>query len=99
MPKGYKRYRLLMPDQFIKPAKAASAKTRQAYHNRCLLVPWAALRFQHTSAIRAQLSEQYKPATVNKMSSALRGTLKAVYDLGQLTSDDDAKAMARPHAA
>ena len=53
---------------------------------------WAALRFQHTAAIRAQLSERHKPATVNKMLSALRGVLKTAYNLGQITPDDFQKA-------
>src|SRR5207247_1490026 len=61
---------ILLPGQFTKPAMDASREARQAYHNRCLHVSWAALRFQHTAAIRAQLSERYKPATVNKMLSA-----------------------------
>jgi hypothetical protein len=40
---------LLLPDQFTPPDRKASREARQTYHNRCLLVPWAALRFQHSS--------------------------------------------------
>ena len=55
-------------------------------------VPWAALRFQHTAAIRAQLAGRYAPATCNRILCALRGTLKAAWRLGQMSSDDYAKA-------
>lgn len=51
-------------------------------------VPWAALRFQHTQAIRAELQERYAYSTVNKTLSALRGTLKAAWKLGQITAED-----------
>lgn len=50
--------------------------------------PWAALRFEHTSALRALLAERYAPATANKMLSALRGVLRAAWQLGQMTADD-----------
>jgi site-specific recombinase XerD len=53
-----------------------------------LRLDWAALRFQHTAAIRARLAEAYSPATANKMLSALRGTLKAAWQLGQMSADD-----------
>lgn len=53
---------------------------------------WAALRFQHTAAIRAALAQSYKPATANKMLSALRGTLKAAWLLGEMTAEDYQRA-------
>jgi site-specific recombinase XerD len=37
---------------------------------------WAALRYQHTAAVRSVLMEKYSPATANKMLCALRRTLK-----------------------
>lgn len=55
---------------------------------------WAALRFQHTAALRAALAREYKPATVNKMLSALRGTLRAAWQLGQMTAEDWQRAAA-----
>ena len=51
-------------------------------------VPWHRLRFQHAQAIRAALAQQYAFNTVNKMLSALRGTLKAAWKLGQMSADD-----------
>jgi hypothetical protein len=34
-------------------------------------LPWPALRYQHTAAIRAALMEKYKPSTTNKTLAAL----------------------------
>lgn len=51
-------------------------------------MPWAALRYQHTQAIRAQLAEMYDYQTANKMLSALRQTLKRAWRLGQMSADD-----------
>jgi len=50
--------------------------------------PWAALRYQHTQAIRAQLASRYDAATANKMLSALRQALKRAWRLGQMTADE-----------
>ena len=54
--------------------------------------PWASLRFQHVQAIRAWLLATYKPATVNKYLAALRGTLRAAWQLGQLSTDEYMRA-------
>ena len=54
--------------------------------------PWAALRFQHTAAIRSRLAERFAPATANKMLSALRGVLKDAWRLGQMSAEDHARA-------
>lgn len=53
-----------------------------------LAVPWHVLRFQHAQAVRAVLAERYRPATVNKHLSALRGVLKAAWQLGQMSAED-----------
>lgn len=53
---------------------------------------WGALRYQHTAAVRAALAERYKPATANKMLSALRQTLKHAWRLGQMTAEEYARA-------
>lgn len=54
--------------------------------------PWAALRYEHTQAIRARLAERYDAATANKMLSALRQTLKAAWRLGQMTAEEYMRA-------
>lgn len=53
---------------------------------------WASLRYQHTAMIRSQLAQVYKPATTNKMLSALRQTLKQAWLLGQMSVDDYMRA-------
>jgi site-specific recombinase XerD len=51
-------------------------------------IPWQALRFQHTAAIRSQLADgRYSHHTANKMLAALRGTLKAAWKLGLLPAE------------
>lgn len=58
----------------------------------CLSFPWQSLRYQHTAAIRAQLVTRYKPATVNKFLSALRGVLREAWRLGLLTAEEYQRA-------
>jgi len=53
---------------------------------------WSALRFQHTAAIRSKLAEHYRPASANKMLSALRQTLKAAWRLGLMTAEEYQRA-------
>jgi len=56
--------------------------------------PWAELRFQHVSAIRAKLEETYKPATINKTLAAIRGALRSAWLSGAMTAEDYHKAAA-----
>jgi site-specific recombinase XerD len=56
-------------------------------------LPWHQLRFQHTQAIRAELVRTYGPRSVNRMLSALRGVMKAAWQLGQIETDDYRRAM------
>jgi site-specific recombinase XerD len=51
-------------------------------------LPWAALRYQHTAAIRAALIERYNASTANKALAALRGVLKEAWRLGYITAED-----------
>ncbi len=51
--------------------------------------PWASMRYQHVQAIRAQFIDIYeKPATVNIIIAAIRGTLKQAWLLGHLPGED-----------
>jgi site-specific recombinase XerD len=53
---------------------------------------WAAVRYQHAQAVRSGLAERYKPATVNKALSGLRGVLREAWRLGLVTSEDYRRA-------
>jgi len=55
-------------------------------------LPWGALRYQHTMAIRAALSDRYSPATANRHLAALRGVLKEAWRLGHLTAEEYQRA-------
>src|SRR5262249_16654402 len=61
---------------------------------RCLAVPWASLRYQHTAAIRGQLRGRFAPATANKLLVALRRVLKEARRLRQITADDEWRLVA-----
>jgi site-specific recombinase XerD len=50
-------------------------------------LPWQALRFQHTAAIRSRLPEQYKYTTANRILSAPRGALRAAWKLGLMPAE------------
>jgi site-specific recombinase XerD len=54
---------------------------------------WAALRYQHTAAVRSALMENYAPATANKMLCALRRVLKEALRLELIGADDYARAV------
>lgn len=53
-----------------------------------LAMDWSHVRFQHVTAIRAKLTEKYKPASVNKMLAALRGALYSAWQSGQMSAED-----------
>lgn len=59
----------------------------------CLSCNWAALRFQHTAAIRARLANEYSAASARRMVSAMRGALKAAWRLELMPADDYHRAV------
>lgn len=50
--------------------------------------PWASLRYQHVQAVKAQLRETMKPATVNRYLCAVRGALHESFRLQQIGAED-----------
>ena len=49
--------------------------------------PWHKVTYRESMAVRIALTERYKPSTVNKMLSALRGVLKQAWRLGLMDVD------------
>lgn len=58
-----------------------------------LSIPWADLRYAHTTAIRAKLSETYAPATANKIICAMKGVIKEAWRLGLMSGEDYMRAV------
>jgi site-specific recombinase XerD len=58
--------------------------------------PWQSLRYQHISALRAQLAEIYSPARANCCLAALRGVMKECWQLGLISADEYHKIKAVP---
>jgi site-specific recombinase XerD len=57
-------------------------------------MPWQALGPQHTQALRSELASRYAAATANKMLAAVRGVLRAAWELGQIDTDRYQRAIA-----
>jgi len=57
---------------------------------------WGALRFQHTAAIRSALADRYSLASANHRLAALRGVLKAAWNLGQMPTEEYHRAVNLP---
>lgn len=55
--------------------------------------PWWELRYQHTSAIRAELADRFKYTYANKMLVALRRVLEECYNLELMSADDYQRAI------
>jgi integrase len=58
-----------------------------------LSIRWNAMRYPHSAALRARLSQIYSPATANRTLSAVRGVLKEAWRLGQMTAEDYQRAI------
>jgi len=78
--------------QTMRQALALAANKLQAGAN-VLTFNWAALRYQHVAAVRSALQAEYKPATINKVLAALKGTLRAAWQSGQMSAEDYQKAV------
>ncbi|MBF6613084.1 MAG: tyrosine-type recombinase/integrase [Chloroflexi bacterium] len=57
-------------------------------------MPWQALGPQHTRALRSELASRYAAVTANKMLAAVRGVLRAGWELGQVDTDRYQRAIA-----
>ena len=55
--------------------------------------PWHRLRHRHVAELRTRLAERYAPAAANKALSAVRGTLRAAWRLGQISTDEYQRAI------
>ena len=65
-----------------------SGRTKDA-----MAVDWTEVRYQHVTALRSVLIEEgAKPATINHMLAAVRGTLKEAWRLGQIDAETLARA-------
>ncbi len=75
-----------------------SLLTGQDAHTADILrVNWGAIRYQHTAALRARLSEHYSPATANRTLSALRGVIKEAWRLGYMSAEQYQRAVDVPN--
>lgn len=61
-----------------------------------ITMPWAEMRYQHASAVRASLAERFAPATCNKTLAALRGVLREAWRLGLMNAEDRERACDLP---
>ena len=58
-----------------------------------MTLDWAALRYQHTAAVRSILMKKHAPATANKMLCALRRVLQEAFKLDLMSASDYQKAV------
>lgn len=70
--------------RLVSPGAAASA------------LPWPALRYEHTQALRAKVVATYAPRTANRHLAALRGVLREAWRLGLLSAEDYHRATDLP---
>jgi hypothetical protein len=58
-----------------------------------MTLDWAALRYQHTAAVRSFFMKKHAPATANKMLCALRRVLLEAFKLDLIQAQDYQKAV------
>jgi hypothetical protein len=106
------RYEILPPDEnpaavYLASLSPGSRRSMQTAldlvaglltSGRCdaLSLHWGALRFQHCAAVRAALAERYALASANHRLAALRGVLKAAWNLGQMPAEEYHRAVNLP---
>ena len=56
-------------------------------------MPWHALRIQHMDALRSELADRYAATTANRMLAAVRGAMRAAWELGQMDTDAYQRAL------
>jgi integrase/recombinase XerD len=69
-----------------RPAMRGSLNTvaRRLGYDDASAAPWNALRAENVAALREWLSEDFEPAKANRCLSAVKGTLKVAWQLGQI---------------
>lgn len=56
-------------------------------------LPWSQIRYQHTAAARAAVTERFAPSTANRILAALRGVLREAWRLGHMNAEDYHRAV------
>ena len=51
------------------------------------VIPWHHIRYQHVAAVKAALTQDHKPASVNAKLSALRGVVREAFNLELINAD------------
>lgn len=69
---------------------AELASNGLATHASC---PWQLWTYSHSQVVKMQLERRYKPATVNRHLTALRGVLKAAWHLGIMAESQHRSAI------
>lgn len=59
--------------------------------------PWENITYRDSMKVRVALADRYKPSTVNKMLSTLRGVLKQTWRLGLIDADHYRRAIDVPN--
>lgn len=64
--------------------RALNGVARRLGYRSARAAPWTELRAEHVAALRTWLSDSFKPARVNRCLSAIKGTMKIAWQLGQI---------------